>query len=69
VAGSCEHDTEPWGSMKGGKFFDRLKNYEYVLFSEEGYCSVDLLIIIIIIITVVAAVDGLRCGWSGLNSC
>jgi hypothetical protein len=55
--------------MKGGKFFDRLKNYEYVLFSEEGYCSVDLLIIIIIIITVVAAVDGLRCGWSGLNSC
>jgi hypothetical protein len=27
VAGSCEHDTETWGSIKGGDFIDSLSNY------------------------------------------
>jgi hypothetical protein len=22
VSGYCEHDNEPWGSIKGGKFLD-----------------------------------------------
>jgi len=26
VAGSCEHDNEPSGSLKGGEFFDHLSN-------------------------------------------
>jgi len=24
VAGSCEHGNEPWGSLRGGEFLDRL---------------------------------------------
>jgi hypothetical protein len=30
VAGSCEHDNEPSGSMKGGDFLDYLRNYQHL---------------------------------------
>jgi hypothetical protein len=28
VAGSCEHDNEPSGSIKGGEFLDQLNDYQ-----------------------------------------
>jgi hypothetical protein len=27
VAGSCEYDNEPLGSIKGGEFLDQLNNF------------------------------------------
>jgi hypothetical protein len=27
VAGSCEHDNDPLGSIKGGEFFDEMRVY------------------------------------------
>jgi hypothetical protein len=27
VAGSCEEGYEPWGSIKGGEFLDKLRDY------------------------------------------
>jgi hypothetical protein len=39
VAGSCEHSSEPSGSVKGGEFLDSLS---VLLVSQEGLCSMDL---------------------------
>jgi hypothetical protein len=43
VAGSCEHDNEPSGSIKCGKFLDWLS---VLLASQEGLYSMELVILI-----------------------
>jgi hypothetical protein len=30
VVGSCEHDNEPSGSIKGGEAFDHLSHYHFL---------------------------------------
>jgi hypothetical protein len=30
VAGSCEHDNETSGSIKGGEFLDQLSDYQFL---------------------------------------
>jgi len=30
MAGCCEHDNEPSGSIKGGKFLDQINKYQLV---------------------------------------
>jgi hypothetical protein len=39
VAGSCEHDNEPSGSIKCGECLDYLSVF---LASQEGFCSMEL---------------------------
>jgi hypothetical protein len=41
VAGSCEHDNEPSGSIKCGEFLDYLS---VLVDSKEGLCSMELVI-------------------------
>jgi hypothetical protein len=38
VAGSCEHDNEPSGSVKDGRFFDQLADCEHPK-KVSGQCS------------------------------
>jgi hypothetical protein len=40
VAGSCEHDTEPSGSIEGGKFFDHLSDYQVLKKDSAPWSSV-----------------------------
>jgi hypothetical protein len=36
VAGSCEHSSEPSGSVKGGVFLDKLS--DYLLLKDSATC-------------------------------
>jgi hypothetical protein len=38
LTGACENGNEHWGSIKGGKFLDRLHNYKT---SQEGHSSTE----------------------------
>jgi hypothetical protein len=41
VVGSCEHNSEPLGSVKSREFLDYLS---LLLGSHEGFCSMELVI-------------------------
>jgi hypothetical protein len=41
VAGSCEHDNEPSGSIKGGEILDLA---ELLLACQEEICSIELVL-------------------------
>jgi hypothetical protein len=44
VAGCCEHDDEPSGSIKCGEFLDYLS---VLLASQEGFCSMELVSLLV----------------------
>lgn len=46
MTGSCEHDDESLGSMKGEEFLDKLSSYQ-LLMMDSALCNLLLLLVMI----------------------